>query len=41
MGLCVTTSGDIKMPLWSADNLDSLPMVWIVFNFLNWDAIVK
>ena len=41
MGLCVTTSGDLKMPLWSADNLDSPSMVWIIFNFLNWDGIVK
>ena len=25
--LCVMTSGTIRMPLWSADNWDSLPMV--------------
>ena len=35
MGLCVTTSGDIKMPLLFADNLDSPHMVWIIFNTLN------
>ena len=35
MGLCVMTSGDIKMPLWSADNWDSPSMVWIIFNALN------
>jgi len=27
MALCVMTPGTIRMPLWSVDNWDSLPMV--------------
>ena len=35
MGLCVMTSGDIKMPLLFADNLDSPRMVWIILKTVN------
>ena len=40
MELCVMTPGDIKMPLLFADNLGSLPMVWIILKTLNRGAIV-
>ena len=34
MALCVTTPGTIRMPLWSADNWDSPPMVIIPLSCL-------
>ena len=42
MALCVMTPGTIRMPLWSADNWDSPPMVgknmslsMLIFNITN------